>query len=117
MSSESCCTASFVQEPSENKENTIHILTSSKANNKIRINILEEMKNVVKCSKSAFNFETIEENPERLTQFILDCTSLNLPMRINNCDDACLQIFKLYRDICNKINRTRLEALKNLQKS
>ena len=108
------------QEPSENKENKeniIHILTSCKAYTTVRIKILEEMKTVVKCSKSALNFDHIEDNPERLTQFILDCTSLNLPMRINNCDDTCLKIFKLSRDLCNSINRTRLEDLKNLQKS
>ena len=40
------------------------------------------------CSKSTFNLADIfsEDNPENITQFILDPTSINLRKRVNMSD-------------------------------
>ena len=102
------------QGPPENSENLIHILTSCQAYSEVRSKIFIEMNNVCEQSKSQVNFLDIRSNPETLTQFILDCTSLNLPSRISNCDDACYLLFTLSRDLCYHIYKTRLEKLKNI---
>ena len=56
------------------------------------------------------------ENDSILNQFILDCTSLNLPRRINQNNDVCLKMFNLGCDLCFSMTKKRNEALKNLKK-
>ena len=56
----------------------------------------------------------VKENPKKLAQFIRDFTSLYLPWRISNCDEACKVIITLARDYCFSVNKIRLKELKKL---
>ena len=106
------------QQPSvnnENVENLEHIITECSAYSEVRDRLLKEMENLCKNSKSGFNFVDIRGNTTNLTQFILDCSSMNLPTRININDEICRKIFNLSRDLCYHIKKTRLQKLKNLE--
>ena len=96
------------QQPSENNENVEnleHILTECNAYSEVRVRILKSMENLCKESKSGFNLEDIMGNTSHLTQFILDCSSMNLPSRINISDEICGEIFNLSRDLCFHIKK------------
>ena len=49
-----------------------------------------------------------------MTQFILDCTSLNLPnsMRFNINDPNTVKIFNITRDLCFAAHSSRVRGLK-----
>ena len=71
------------------------------------------------CSSSVnFKLEYIldENNPETLTQFILDPTSFNLKKRVQISDPMAQDLFKISRDICNHIHIERMKLLKDLSK-
>ena len=61
-----------------------------------------------------FNFTSVSGDPELTSQFILDCTSLNLPIRISESDEICPRIFSLSRDLCYSIYKRRLNLLRNV---
>ena len=96
-------------------ENISHILTKCSAYAEARTRIFHQMEIICSQSKCEINFKNILKDPEHLTQFILDCTSLNLPVRISDYDEVCPQIFALSRDLCFSINKTRLEILKKMK--
>ena len=97
-------------------ESTCHILAICPFYETKRATMLKEMKKT--CSKSVyFNFQQIldEENPETLTQFILDPTSFNLKTHMSVSDPITKDVFKLSRDICNYIHTERMKMLKELR--
>ena len=96
------------------EEDIEHILTICLAYSDVRSRILIEMKNVCENSKSGINIDELKQNARLLTQFILDCCSLNLPRRFNINDPDCQKIFQLSRDLCFFIRKTRTEKLKLL---
>ena len=55
------------------------------------------------------------QNMDKLCQLILDPTSLNLPMRVSMQDPLVLEFFRLSRDFCHTIDKTRIALLKNLE--
>ena len=59
-----------------------------------------------------FNLDEIVQNDVMKTQFILDCTSINLPFRINADSDLFRTILRLSRDLCFGITKLRTEKLK-----
>ena len=61
------------------------------------------------------DFEELLSNQRNLTQFLLDCTSINLNNRINCSDENCIKMFDLSRDLCFSINKMRLKKLKDLK--
>ena len=82
-----------------------------------REKMLEDMR--VICSSSVhFKLEDIldENNPETLTQFILDPTSFNLEKRVHISDPMAQDLFKISRDMCNHIHMERMKLLKDLSK-
>ena len=106
------------QQPSENNENVEnleHIITECTAYSEVRDRIIKGMENLCGKSKSGVSFEEIRKNPKHLTQFILDCSSMNLPSRINNCDEICGDIFELSRDLCFYLKKTRIAKLRSLE--
>ena len=108
------------QEPSENKtniESLAHIISECSQYSEVRERILLEMEKICNESKSGFNLKKIIENPSYLTQFVLDCTSINLPIRISERDEICSKLFNLSRDFCHHIKKTRWAKLKELEKS
>ena len=55
------------------------------------------------------------QNEDKLCQFILDLTSLNLPMRVSMQDPQVMEFFRLSKDFCHTIDKTRIALLKNLE--
>ena len=106
------------QEPSENNENVeslSHILSECRQYSEVRTRILQEMEQLCEVSKSGIDLKVIKENSTYLTQFLLDCTSINLPMRINEKDPICSELFNLSRDFCYYVKKTRWSKLKDLE--
>ena len=66
-------------------------------------------------AKNDISFKTILQNKKQLTQFILDCTSLNLERRISEYDEICPLVFNLSRDLCYNIMKKRNNAIKLLK--
>ena len=76
----------------------------------LRNRILEDMEQIVTKSNRGVNFK--EGSPKHLTQFILDCTSLNLPFRYKFDDENNVQVFNLSRYLCFHIKKKRAQKLK-----
>ena len=91
-------------------ENTSHILTACGAYSDIRERILLEYATL--CLKGGFNFNEIISDSKKLTQFILDPSSLNLPKRINCSDRSLSSFFKISRDFCYSVHMRRMNILK-----
>ena len=62
------------------------------------------------------NFEDMVKSEEQLCQLILDPTSLNLPIRVNMTDPSVPDLFKLSREFCFKIDKTRRGLLQQIEK-
>ena len=97
-------------------ETICHILAICPAYEIKRTKMLQEMAKV--CSKSTFDIEDIfsEDNPEYLTQFLLDPTSINLRKRVNISDPIVPDLYSISRDLCNHIHSERMKQLGELAK-
>ena len=95
-------------------EDIEHILTVCIAYTEVRSRILADMKKICQNSNSGIDLEDMKRNTKLLTQFILDCCSLNLPRRFNINDHYSQKIFQLSRDLCYHIRKTRTEKLRLL---
>ena len=102
------------EQPPKN-EDLPHILTECIAYSDIRNRIFKDYEELCNNAINQINFSDFLKNPSHLTQFILDCGSLNLPSRISYDDPVCSYIFKLSHDLCFGINKTRINKLKNLK--
>ena len=91
-------------------ESIPHILTACSAYSDIRGRILLDYAHL--CLNSDFDFNDILCDSDKLTQFILDPTSLNLARRINCGDRSLSEFFKLSRDLCHSIHNKRMNILK-----
>ena len=101
----------------DNTEDLVHILTQCSFYTEVRSRILFQMEIICNKALHEINFKSILSSDSLLTQFILDCTSLNLSTRININDDICPLIFNLARDLCYSILKKRTEAIKKLKNS
>ena len=81
-------------------ESLEHILTICQNYSDVRGRVITEMKNLLKDIDYIQTSEPIFSDNQNLAQFILDCTSFNLPIRINYSDQIALKIFELSRDLC-----------------
>ena len=99
--------------PFMNVENLSHIIAICDAYKDIRRRILLQIEIVVRQSANHIDFQCILLNKELLTQFILDCTSLNLPTRVSPSDEVCPRIFQLSRDLCFSILKKRISMLRD----
>ena len=81
----------------------------------MRERILNEMRIVCDSKLPETYFNEISQDKRLLTQFILDCTSMNLPNRISPDSDFFIEILRLSRDLCYGISRQRTEKLKLLK--
>ena len=66
-------------------------------------------------SESGVDFAHIMSDSEKLCQFILDPTSLNLESRISVNDPMVNLFFQTSRDLCFSINEKRLKLIKSKQ--
>ena len=96
--------------PSEDYE---HILTRCRATADTRGRILPQLLNTISDNLPS-NWLLSSPAHNLLTQFILDCCSLNLPRRFNINDHDSQKIFQLSRDLCYYIRKTRTEKLRLL---
>ena len=96
-------------------ENITHILTQCSKYSEVRNRILFQMEIICLRAQSDINFKLIISDKQQLSQFILDCTSLNLPNRISEKDEICPSIFRLSRDLCHSILKTRTDLIRKLK--
>ena len=93
-------------------ENTFHILTQCEAYKEIRDRILDEMKTLLIEREHFKHFKQIFENNDHLCQFILDPTSLNLPIRFSQNETITTELFKISRHYCFAVHAVRMKILK-----
>ena len=94
-------------------ESLEHVLTSCRATSEIRDRIYPELLNVL--AEVQPNSLILEEpHSPHLTQFILDCSSINLPegYRIPAHNPGISSIFALSRDWCTAVSNERTWQLK-----
>ena len=56
----------------------------------------------------------ILKNEQNVAQFILDPSSLNLPVRVSLSDPVISDFYRLSRQYCYKLDKTRTGLLKKL---
>ena len=98
-------------------ESICHIVAICPAYNITRNKIIEEMSELCLVARSELNFQEILNNPNTLTQFILDPTSFNLKLRVNISDPIVTPLFNLSRDLCNCIHSERMKRLNSMKKN
>ena len=96
-------------------ETISHVISTCPGLELDRKRLLVEYKELCASTKNRINFEEIEQSEEQLCQFILDPTSLNLPLRVSLQDPLVPDFFKLARDFCFVIDKTRMGLLKQLE--
>ena len=101
--------------PDMKSETISHILTFCSQYSELRIRILEEYSYLCMQSESGVDFAHIMSDSEKLCQFILDPTSLNLESRISVNDPMVNLFFQTSRDLCFSINKKRLKLIKSKQ--
>ena len=92
-----------------------HIIATCEAYSEISNDINEKIIHVCNEATPAFNIDPIMQEKTLFTQFILDCTSMNLPHRIIPESDLFISVLKLSRDLCFGITKLRTEKLKMIQ--
>ena len=71
------------------------------------------MKTSCESTMPMFNLDELLQTDVMKTLFLLDCTSMNLPIRINADSDLYPIILRLSRDLCFGISKIRTERLKH----
>ena len=95
-------------------ESLAHVLTECLATAETRRRILPDLLNTV--SQVQPSCAILSSQGDHMTQFILDCTSLNLPapFRIPNHNPRVSEVFAISRDWCYAIGRERQRLLKHI---
>ena len=107
----SCSVANRVAAVNSQPESLSHILTECTLYTEIRDRILPEFEELCQQSKSGLDFTDISCDINKLDQFILDPTSLNLHSRISNSDPKLGLFFQLSRDYCFCVHKHRMKIL------
>ena len=73
---------------------------------------------ICKNSNTDFDIEEVlrKRDPEKLTQFLLDPTSMNLTKRVHINDPVNPELYRVSRDLCSHIHKERLKLLGELAK-
>jgi hypothetical protein len=93
------------------------VISTCQALSEQRKKVLEDFQKICKETENKINFEEIVKSDDMLCQFILDPTSLNLPVRVSLQDPLLTEFYKLSRDYCFLIDKTRTGLLKEMEKS
>ena len=72
---------------------------------------------IFSLSRNKLDFESMLDEPETVTQYVLDPTSFNLNSRIHMSDPVVEPLYKLSRDLCFTIHTRRMKILDELSKS
>ena len=98
-------------------ESIEHILVVCRATSEVRNRLLPELMNVVASVQPTC--QILKNNPTAsiLSQFILDCTSLNLPesIRVPAHNPGISAIYRVSRDWCFAANSDRSNCLKTVR--
>ena len=81
-----------------------------------REKLISDLRILCSKSRSTINFDKIVEDEKLLCQFVLDPTSLNLPTRVQMNDPLLGDFFRLSRDFCHLMDKTRTRLLKEKSK-
>ena len=102
--------------PVERRE---HVLTHCKSNSDIHARMLPELLNTVLAVQPSCKILQCSLQSPYLTQFILDCTSLNLPEthRVAAHNPNVGQIFSVARNWCFDVSKSRARLLQQLSKT
>ena len=92
-------------------EDILHIVSSCFKTSQIHRRILSDIETLCGQASTIINFNTLIQNPEELTQFILDPSSLNLNQRISMSDPILPEIFRLSRQLCAALGQERKRQL------
>ena len=92
-------------------ERISHIIASCPAMAKERDKVLLELRNLCTLTKNNLSLDYFIHNEDVLSQFILDPTSLNLSIRVSLQDPIVSAFYRLSRDICFILGKTRLKLL------
>ena len=92
-------------------ESLVHVIGCCLALSEPRNRIMSEIDQL--CQFNGFLMRDYYANPEELTQFILDPSSMNLSKRIHINDPILPELFKLSRDLCNAIHKLRMRLIQN----
>ena len=97
-------------------EGMVHLVTMCRATAETRTRILPDLLNLV-SQYYPYNQILLEPNPTQLTQFILDPTSLNLPVGIRICSNSkdLHKVITVCRNICFSIHKDRTKQLRILK--
>lgn len=76
-------------------EDIEYIIAQCSIFSKVRERILNQIEEICNESESPGNFDEIRKTAKHLTQFTLDCSSLNLPSRFNTDDRNIQKVFTL----------------------
>ena len=100
-------------------ESVAHVVTQCRATSDICSRMLPELLNTVLVADPSCSILDVPNQTKYLTQFILDCTSLNLPAacRIAAHNPRISQIFAVSRNWCHAISRERARLLCQLKPS
>ena len=99
------------------EESISHVISVCSGMSTERERIMTEFRCLAAKAKNNINFDEIISDPEQLCQFILDPTSLNLSIRLSLSDPLLKEFFQLSRDFCYIIDKTRIQLLKELEKT
>ena len=96
------------------EESLSHVISSCEGLSGDRDRIIQEFRNLCSVTKNCINFDEILNNKLNLTQFILDPSSINLPVRVSLSDPVISAFYRLSRQYCYKLHKTRIGLLKKL---
>ena len=98
------------------KDETIfHVIIECETLNHSRNSILEDFKYLSTMTKNDISFENLEENPKILCQFVLDPASMNLHTRVSISDPILPAMYRLSRDLCYQLDKSRMDHIQNLK--
>ena len=95
-------------------ESVSHIISVCSALEEQRNKLLIDLQNLCSLAQTNINLEEFKNKEEVLCQFILDPSSLNLSKRVSPQDPILPEFYKLSRDICYTLDKTRLGLLSQL---
>ena len=96
-------------------ETVSHVISTCQGLTVEREKILTDISKLCSLTKNKINFEEFKESEDKLCQFILDPTSLNLPTRVSLQDPLVPEFYKLSRDLCHVLDNTRIRLLRELE--
>ena len=100
---------------SGSNETVCHVISTCQALSVERNKLLNEFEKLCSLTKNQINFTDMKESETKLCQFILDPTSLNLGVRVSLNDPLLPDFFRLTRDYCFLMDKTRIRLLKVIE--